>query len=84
MESSFHQSVGRKERTAISCGVLHESNQAGMRDAEFIAQYCTTTLDCTRDQPVGVHGGDRGATKGAGPSLVKHGGKSIRRGCMPT
>jgi len=55
-----------------------------LQDAEFSGQYCTTTLDCTRDQPVGYMVGDRGETKGAGPSLVKHGGKSIRRGCMPT
>lgn len=37
----------------VSYGALHEGYQAGMQDAEFSGQTCTTTLDCTRDQPVG-------------------------------
>ena len=35
-----------------------------MQDAEFSGQYCTTTLDCTRDQPVVVHGWRSAETKG--------------------
>jgi hypothetical protein len=87
-----HGSTGRRDVTqCIPRSVHQQCNQVGMQGTEhcgFQVQWSflyLTTHRSTRDPPergVGRRSGRE--MRGVESSLVKHGGKSIHRSCMPT